>query len=224
MILGLIGHAGCGKDTFADHLVNNYGFCKVSFSDPMKRFCKEVYEFSDTQLWGPSNMRNSEDPRYPRNLGESLSPRYALQTLGTEWGRGCYPNTWVEYAIRIATKLLQGGYVYDAKAGIMQIPNRHKFYKGIVFPDCRFKNEVGLIKGQRGTVVRIHRPGYDGNVGIAGHASEEEQKSILDSELDAVLENPEGHDKYYAEIDKVMPGLIALAKSAVNVAELVSDM
>lgn len=223
MILGLIGHAGCGKDTFADHLVNKYGFCKVSFADPMKRFCKEVYDFSDEQLWGPSEKRNAGDPRYKRKE-EDLSPRYALQTLGTEWGRACYSNTWVEYAIRVATKLLQGGFVYDSKAGLLKVPNTQKFYNGIVFPDCRFKNEVGLIKDRRGTVVRIHRPGYNGNVGIAGHASEEEQKSILDSELDAVLENPEGLENYYKEIDKVMPGLIALAKSAVNVAELVSEM
>jgi hypothetical protein len=44
-------------------------------------------------------------PSPPRD--EYLTPRLALQQLGTEWGRNCYPDIWVEKTIRIAQNLLQ---------------------------------------------------------------------------------------------------------------------
>jgi dephospho-CoA kinase len=36
MIIGLSGYARSGKDTAADHLVNEYGFTRYSFAAPMK--------------------------------------------------------------------------------------------------------------------------------------------------------------------------------------------
>ena len=36
-----------------------------------------------------------------------LTPRHALQQLGTEWGRSCYVNVWVDYALRVAKELLE---------------------------------------------------------------------------------------------------------------------
>ena len=36
MIIGLSGYAQVGKDTVANYLVENYGFVKVSFADPIR--------------------------------------------------------------------------------------------------------------------------------------------------------------------------------------------
>ena len=47
MILGISGLAGSGKDTVADILVKHQQCVKVSFADPLKRICRDVFDFTD---------------------------------------------------------------------------------------------------------------------------------------------------------------------------------
>lgn len=87
---------------------------------------------------------------------DAVTPRYALQTLGTEWGRQLDENIWLLYADRDAAKRKVEGF-------------------GIV-PDCRFLNEARFIKDSGGLLLEIIRPGYDGSdamaAGVTAHASE----------------------------------------------------
>lgn len=201
MLLGICGQAGSGKDTVADHLCLQHQFVKVGFADPLKRICKDVFNFSDEQLWGPSEKRNAEDRRYPRpslpgpgGMGllydtGYLTPRHALQTLGTEWGRHCYADVWVDYAIRIHAKLQEGGWQYRPMNGLKMAANPPDFRANVVISDVRFRNEVEGIKKAGGYIFRIIRPGAEGNVGVSGHASEMEQKSIPDALFDGVILN-----------------------------------
>jgi hypothetical protein len=184
-LVGICGKAGAGKDTLADFLVQNHGFVKVSFADPLKRICREVYEFSDHQLWGPSAMRNAQDARYPRpGLDPGyLTPRLALQILGTEFGRYCYDNTWRDYALRIAKRLLTEQEVaYTKERGLEQLfdinDRPYGEVQGVVIPDVRFRNEVDGINNAQGLCVRISRP-VEGLAGAAAqHVSETEQDGI----------------------------------------------
>lgn len=217
MIIAFLGKAGVGKDTAADYLVKKYNFTKVAFADPMKRFCREIFEFSDEQLWGPSEMRNAPDERYPRGqirtLGDPpgpwvtdyLSPRYALQTLGTEWGRGCFKHVWVDYTMRAAKKLLDGTgrYGYKPQLGVYQYPTPAPIKPGgVVISDARFKNELSRIRGQGAKVIKlVRRRVSDLNAGIIGHASETEQDSVTDEDVDFTLQVPEGFEAYYAALD-----------------------
>lgn len=255
MIIGLMGNMGVGKDTFADRLVQKHDFVKVALADPLKRICKEVYDFSDEQLWGPSSERNKPDPRYlhrkkgsnghedmrafvnketgkvdftgtvyagledcveyPEYKGhklanlpspprdEYLTPRMALQLLGTEWGRHCYQNTWTSYALRAASLILDEGYDYDQKMG----PHSQAFdssfynYAGVVIPDVRFRNEVDAIIEKGGIVIRLVREWGEVKLhGIQGHASETEQASVPD-ELVTRFQIPEGIGPYHEAID-----------------------
>lgn len=220
MILGISANAGSGKDTAADYLVKHYNFVKMSLADEMKRICKRVYNFSDEQLWGPSEMRNKPDERYPRVIKvseemvspdesvasyrrEFLSPRVALQTLGTEWGRACYENTWVDATIRDAKRVLEGRADYSKSAGIFATTSDWA-PTGVVIPDCRFRNEIDAIHKAGGKMVRLRRNGIQvGNVGIKGHASEMEQATIPDSDFDYVIEVEEGLENFYAQLDKM---------------------
>src|SRR6476619_2210317 len=172
IVVGFCGEANVGKDTAADFLVKNHGFVKVALADPLKRICKEVYGFSDNQLWGPSKERNKPDERYPRILIESLddpslkrveclTPRYALQKLGTEWGRDCYKNTWVNYCRRVAEKLLDGPsheYNYYSAAHGLTFVGGYQQPRGVVISDVRFRNEIDAIHAAGGKVVKIVRP------------------------------------------------------------------
>lgn len=217
MIIGICGLAGSGKDTAADSLVLGHGFVKMAFADLMKRFCKEVFDFTDEQLWGPSENRNAPDERYPRKVkGEYddealqtvyrdgfLTPRYALQTLGTEWGRDCYPSVWVDYVIRKA-KELDGaeGVHYDAKLGIFRCA-RPKI-EGVAISDVRFWNELEAIKKAGGKVIRVKRAG----AGLGGanglHKSEVEQASIADACFDAVIDNDGSLQDFHDKVGEVL--------------------
>lgn len=93
-----------------------------------------------------------------------LTPRFALQRLGTEWGRGCCKSTWVDYAIRRAKNLECNG------------------YHVVLITDVRFVNEARAISATGGYVVRVHREGR----GPGPHASEREQSLI---QADLVVDN-----------------------------------
>jgi hypothetical protein len=222
LIVGILGPAGSGKDTMADELMNQHDFVKVAMADPLKRICREVYDFSDTQLWGPSQERNKEDKRYLRSekvtsqkgccVGveqEFLTPRMALQTLGTEWGRAMYPGTWVDYALRVIQQLKGGHYSYDQKNGLVEQPGHEGAPSGVAIPDVRFQNEIDAIHKAGGYVVRIRRPGKGGDVkgGVAGHASEREMEAIPDSVFDAVINNDGELVDFYLSITTVLANL-----------------
>ncbi len=170
-LIALAGRAGSGKNTVAELLDAE----QISFAEPLKRFCQEVFAFSDLQVWGPSEERNRPDLRYPTTCqnaqcqrndtcpschgsAQYLTPRYALQTLGTEWGRGCYENVWAELGVRRALS-------YRGEAPIVAIT------------DCRFVNEARAVRQAGGEVWRIVRS-RAGLLGAAGlHPSETEQES-----------------------------------------------
>lgn len=60
----LSGGAGSGKDTVAEMMVMRRHGVMVAQSDPMKRLVAQAFDFSDTQLWGPSSCRNAADDRF----------------------------------------------------------------------------------------------------------------------------------------------------------------
>lgn len=191
MLIGISGLAGSGKDTVADFLVNDHGFTKVALADPLKRIARDVYDFTEEQLWGPSENRNAPDPRYPREDGTCLSPREALQLLGTEWGRRCYADTWIKCGIRNAQTLLTHPSARysrcDGIRGGMLTPAEPR--AGVAIPDIRFRNEMDAIRAAGGFLVRVVRPGA-GLGGAAGvHVSEREQLEISDDAFDCVLHN-----------------------------------
>lgn len=121
-----------------------------------------------------------------------LTPRFALQSLGTEWGRRCYPNIWTDYTLKIARKLLSDqNWQYDPRYGIWQDENIREV-RGVVISDIRFRNEMEAVKAEDGKVIRIVRNKPTTLSGAASlHSSEQEQKEISDTEFDYILNNQE---------------------------------
>lgn len=251
MIVGLSGLAGSGKDFIADLLVKNHGFVKVALADPLKRICQDVFDFSDEQLWGPSEKRNQPDKRYftgrvkteivdyedarclcyldkavKNDYSEPteeemleyrkiyLTPRFALQFLGTEWGRNCYPQVWVDYTLRIAKKLLANdNHHYDPKHGLWQEDlgwhqNSDHKPNGVVISDVRFANEMVAIRAEGGKVVRIISDRATTLRGTAAlHASEREQQEIPNSSFDYILHNRTDLESLADELSKMLRDL-----------------
>ena len=94
-ILGITGQTKSGKDTIADYLVAHHGYQKIALADPIKRFGRDVFMFSDTQLWGPSEYRNKQDSRYDyycriRHNGNPFTANTNLKKMAHECDPGWY--------------------------------------------------------------------------------------------------------------------------------------
>lgn len=174
-ILGIAGYMGSGKNTVARILHELRGdVVEIAFADPMKDFVSLVYDWP-RELLNDLRFKNMPDPRY-----NGLTPRHALQQLGTEWGRGCYVNTWADLGIRRAL-------VADGLA---------------VITDVRFPNEVKAIHRAGGKVVLVYRADPPELL----HSSE----SFIDSlEYDYELSNTGTLYELQEQIEALMPELMA---------------
>lgn len=105
-IVGISGQAGSGKDTVADCFVDN-GYTKVSLADPMKRLAYNVFDFSEEQLWGPSERRNAEDIRYYKDSLDWAIARASLQIIGPDWLRQLLPEATIEHRVIMFDSLKQ---------------------------------------------------------------------------------------------------------------------
>ena len=150
-IVALVGAAGCGKSTVAD-ILQGMGYHRLKFSQPLKDMLKAI-GLSDEHTEG----RLKEEPC---DLLSGRTPRYAMQTLGTEWARDIMAKDfWLN--------------LWRTKA---------QKYDKIVAEDCRFANEAALVKSMGGNLWRINRLGYDYN----GHSSETEMEDL---NCDCVINN-----------------------------------
>jgi hypothetical protein len=181
MIIGITGRAGSGKSTVGDILVKEHGFVCVNLADPLKRICRDVFGFTYEQLWGPSSARNTPDERYPYPW--FLTPRHALQQLGTEWGRRCYENVWIDYALRVAHEILEEGREYYPTRGTtVELADTRA--SGVVIADVRFPNEAAAIRAKGGVLWRTHFG--EGLSGGAGHHASE--RHVDELEVDVEIE------------------------------------
>jgi hypothetical protein len=131
-LIALTGFAGSGKSTAAKHLVAAHGFTLVKFAGPLKSMMR-CLGMGDREIEGDLK----EEPHRVLNY---KTPRYAMQTLGTEWGREIIgQNLWVDVGMASAHAVLdQGG--------------------SVVIDDCRFQNEADAVKRLDGEVIQITRP------------------------------------------------------------------
>lgn len=132
-LIGLCGRAGAGKSESARLLVEGYGFIRQCFSSPIKQML-EVLGVEESALYG--NKKEG-----PSKALRGVSARYAMQTLGTEWGRKLIsPDLWTACMERSLKHLA--------------------FEEGathVVIDDCRFADEAELVWKWGGSVWEIVR-------------------------------------------------------------------
>ena len=178
MLIGLSGYARSGKDTVADYLVENYGFTRMAFADPMK---EALYRL-DPQIdfAGIPGIRLSwavDKSGWEVVKDEAPEVRGLLQRMGTEVGRNMFgEDFWVDYAIGQSWK-----------------------NDNVVFSDVRFRNEAAAVRKNWGHNWRINRPG---TLAANDHISETEMDGY--KEFDEILSNDGSLKELYAQIDKIM--------------------
>ena len=136
-------------------------------------------------------LRAGEEANFEKESRVYLTPRHALQTLGTDWARNmCYQDTWVAYAMRVANKLLSDNMpplAYTSELGLIERRNsRLRPITGVVFSDMRFKNEFEYVKNNGGKVVRVRRPVEEITI-PATHQSENDLNDVPDSAFNYVI-------------------------------------
>ena len=156
-------------------------------------------------IWWKSRVLFPHDDDGAAPVPEYLTPRLVLQRLGTEFGRYCYGNTWVEYTMRVADQILHHGKGYSPWKGLNRLGWVDGFEpQGIVIPDLRFPNEFDGIAKAGGKTIRVVRPGA-GLTGKAGqHASETQALAIPDSKFDYVIQNDGTLEDLANKVDEAM--------------------
>lgn len=140
-IIGICGWIGSGKDTAADFLVANHGFVRESFAGTLKDAVSVVFGWDRELLEGKTSearaWREQVDAWWARRLSmPHLTPRWVLQNWGTEVLRNHFhSDIWVS---SLENKLLKSDY-------------------NVVISDCRFPNEIEVIKRLGGAVCWVER-------------------------------------------------------------------
>ena len=141
MIIGIVGFAGSGKGTVGDILIRDHNFTRISFADSVKDAVSNIFGWDRHLLEGDTvesrDFRECRDQWWSERLGYNMTPRLAMQLMGTEAGRDVFhKDIWI---LSVANKL------------------RKRTHENIVIPDVRFANEMEFIRSSGGFIVRVLR-------------------------------------------------------------------
>ena len=212
-IIAITGLKGSGKDTTADYIIKNYeNWEKDSFAGNLKDATSAIFGWDRKMLAGETpedrEIRETRDDYWSEKLGFEVTPRIVLQKLGTDCLRSHFhQNIWVDSLER-------------------KIRNTDK---NVIITDCRFKNEIDMLRNLGATIVRVERDTLPewfekvGELNIKGYNSADivnivpEVKNIHISELDWIgYDKPDfifhalsgDFDHLYSQIDKIMEKII----------------
>lgn len=136
MLIGFSGKKGSGKSYFADYLVNNKLFIKLSFASPLKEITKILFNLSDEDVKDPIK-KELINPKF------NASPRELMQWLGTD----------------IMREEFNKKFNYSGSIWIDNVKDKVKTLlednKDVVIDDVRFQNEVDMIHSLGGIVINL---------------------------------------------------------------------
>ena len=157
-LIGLLGRKGSGKDTAAETLLEG-GYRNVKFAGALKDMLRCLLAYQGTDSQTIERMVEGDLKEVPTHLLGGQTPRFAMQTLGTEWGRDLIAhNLWVNTAIERAKGHLT------------------------VITDVRFPNEVEAVYAAGGVCIGIQA---DWIVPVEG---EHESEALIDDLIAALPE------------------------------------
>jgi len=168
-IVAFTGVAGSGKSTASRHLVEKHGYQLVKFAGPLKDMLRAI-GLGDVHIEGPHKETGIA-------ILSGRTPRHAMQTLGTEWGRKCMGD---DFWINLWRTRVDGILAFNGR---------------VVVDDCRFPNEATAVRKMGGDIYRIvGRGGISG-----GHESERQE-----FEFDCLIENDGPLQNLHGAIDAAL--------------------
>jgi hypothetical protein len=135
-IIGISGWAQSGKDTFAQVLIEEAGFTRMSFAEPMRQALLLLNPLVTVAGIPLSLVDVVADRGWEGAKRDTPETRGLLQRFGTEVGREMFgTDFWVNY-------LLDG-----------------LEHSKVVITDVRYLNEASAIVRRGGQMLRVERPG-----------------------------------------------------------------
>jgi hypothetical protein len=184
MIVGVCGYIGSGKDTLADILIKERGYIKLSFASALKDAVSAIFGWDRNMLEGADSesrlWREQPDEWWSKRLNiPGLTPRWVLQHLGTDILRDKFhPDIWIASLER--------------KIELNSLKNN------IVITDCRFENELEVLRRLGATMIRINRNGSKEPIlTVQNHSSENSWQHF---DFDFSIENNSTLDDLRAKV------------------------
>lgn len=132
MIIGIAGEAGSGKGTAAEVLLQK-GYERGKFSGALKDMLRAFLRYRRVDEVTIERMIEGDLKEVPAKEFGGKTPRYAMQTLGTGWGRKYIdPNLWVDTEMEVTADKTD-----------------------VVFDDVRHDEEEDAILARGGVIVQI---------------------------------------------------------------------
>lgn len=182
IVVTITGLAGAGKSTVADRLIDDNGFRRGKFANALKEMLRAFLRYRKVDDATIERMLEGDLKGEPSEHFLGKSPREAMQTLGTEWGRNCiHPDLWVDTEFLVQ----ELGPYAGAEPG-----------PPMVIDDCRFPNEAAAIRAIGGTVIGVERPEAPG--ATMAHSSEGYSLTA-----DVTLQNRNTLERFKMEIDQL---------------------
>lgn len=169
-LIAFTGKAGSGKSTCCELLQqlgrdNGLKIARVSFADPLKRVCSDIYCFAYDLPPEAFYGNKTQKEQVYESLG-NRSGREILQFLGTGCFKALTPDVWVNYFKRHCEVVLK----YGADL--------------IIVDDLRFTAEANAIRELGGLVIKVERSNVKSNGNHTNaHISETEQDLIDPDEI-----------------------------------------
>lgn len=184
VVIGFAGPIDCGKSTAARVLEVKHQFARTRFAAPLKQMMRVL-------LFQAGHDDETIERMIEGDLKElscvalgGQSPRHAMQTLGTEWGRGLIdPDLWATVWRSGVEALIAGG------------------LRRIVVKDLRFANEAEAVRELGGVVIYIENPAAEEARLARNHESER-----FAFKPDRILPNAGTIEEFQAAVE-VMAGL-----------------
>lgn len=142
MLIGVVGFIGAGKGTVGEMLVNNHEYETESFAKSLKDAAASIFGWPRDMLEGDTKesrfWREQPDRFWSDTLDiKNFTPRQALQYLGTD-----------------ACRKVFGDQIWTAS---VEKRWREAGKPNTVITDCRFPNEIEMIRKNKGKVIRVKR-------------------------------------------------------------------
>jgi len=145
-IVGITGRKRHGKDTAAGVLSIHFGYKTLRFADPLKQMLRDLYAIAGLTETAIDRKIDGDDKENPCPILRGATPRWAMQTLGTEWRDGLNPGRSHDLWSEIMRNRL-----------LMTTPLAGNQLRAVI-PDVRFPHEAAMIHELGGIIVRVRRP------------------------------------------------------------------
>ena len=155
-VYAFAGKRGSGKSTASSVLVDELDFVDLKFADPLKNMLRALYRTCGVDAFTIERKIEGDLKEVPCDWLNGATPRWAMQSLGTEWRDLISTTLWSD----IFVKRVESGAFGDK----------------IVCSDFRFPHEAEALDRLNAYTYRIDRPSL-----VDDEASKHASEALVDT-------------------------------------------